>query len=168
LEKGVLGRGGSGGLVVGNESIQNPSLKSEGERGVHMAKILILDWYSSIRMLLSEELIAEGNAVTSTGDPNSIIKLNKTFNPDLIVMDPYFYGEMRWDLVARIIRQQPHPPILIHTSTPPDGNLPQFHVSGWVMKSSIFDNLKNMIVMAMGKSVALKMNPALGLISLKM
>jgi DNA-binding response OmpR family regulator len=80
---------------------------------VGMAKISTIDGYPSIRDLLSEELAEEGNVVVSTGDPNLIPEMLWTFEPDLMILDPYVRGEMRWELLERIKSQKPHLQILI-------------------------------------------------------
>jgi DNA-binding response OmpR family regulator len=113
---------------------------------VGMAKILLaIKEYPSIRDLLSEELAEWGYVVVSTGDPNLISELLRTFDPDLIIMDPYVRGEMHCDLLERIRNQKPHLPILIF-SDPYKEDSHQFQVDGWVAKSFLFDNLKQKII----------------------
>jgi CheY-like chemotaxis protein len=110
-----------------------------------MAKILAIDEYPSIRDLLSEELTEEGNVVVSTGDPNLIREMLQTFEPDLMILDPYARGKMRWELLERIKNQKPHLPVLIFAD--PYKNDPyQFQADGWVAKSFLLDDLKQNII----------------------
>jgi len=110
-----------------------------------MAKILAMDEYPSIRDLLLEELTEGGYVVVSTGDPNLIPELLRSFDPDLIILDPYVRGEMHWDLLERIKNQKPHLPILIFAD-PYKEDSHQFQVDGWVAKSFLFDDLKQKII----------------------
>ena len=110
-----------------------------------MAKILAIEEYPSIRDLLSEELAEEGNVVASTGDPRLIPEMLRTFEPDLIILDPYVRGEMRWELLERIKKEKPHLPILIFAD-PCKANSHPFQVNGWVAKSILFDDLKEKII----------------------
>jgi CheY-like chemotaxis protein len=109
-----------------------------------MARILAIDEYPSIRDLLSEELAEEGNVVVSTGDPNLIPEMLRTFEPDLMILDPYVRGRMRWELLERIKNQKPHLPILIFAASYKE-DPHQFQVDGWVAKSFLFDDLKQKI-----------------------
>jgi CheY-like chemotaxis protein len=117
---------------------------------VGMAKILAIEEYPSIRDLLSEELTEGGNVVVSTGDPNLIPEMLRTFEPDLMILDPYVRGGMRWELLERIKNQKPHLPILIFAD--PYKNDPHlFQVDGWVAKSFLLDDLKQKIIKMLEK-----------------
>jgi len=118
---------------------------------VGMAKISTIDGYPSIRDLLSEELAEEGNVVVSTGDPNLIPEMLWTFEPDLMILDPYVRGGMRWELLERIKNQKPHLPILIFAD-PYKEDSHQFQLDGWVAKSFLFDDLKQKIIKVQEKA----------------
>ena len=117
---------------------------------VGMAKIFAIEDYSSIRDLLSEELAEEGNVVASTGDPRLIPEMLRTFEPDLMILDPYVRGKMQWELLERIKNQKPHLPILIFAD-PYKEDPHQFQVDGWVAKRFLFDDLKQKIIKILGK-----------------
>jgi len=121
-----------------------------------MAKIFAIEDYPPIRDLLSEELTEEGNVVVSTGDPNLIPEMLRTFEPDLMILDPYVRGEIRWELLERIKNQKPHLPILIFAD-PYKEDPHQFQVDGWVAKSFLFDDLKQKIIKILEKPL---WNPA--------
>ena len=115
-----------------------------------MAKILAIEEYPSIRDLWSEELTEEGNVVVSTGDSNLIPEMLRTFEPDLMILDPYMRGKMRWGLLERIKNQKPHLPILIFAD-PYKDDPHQFQANGWVAKSFLFDDLKQKIIKILEK-----------------
>ena len=115
-----------------------------------MAKILAIDESPSIRELLAEELTEEGNVVVSTGDPNLIPEMLRTFEPDLMILDPYVRGEMRKEVLERIKNQKPHLPILIFAASY-KGDPHQFQADGWVAKSFLFDDLKQKIIKILEK-----------------
>ena len=115
-----------------------------------MAKILAIDEHPSIRDLLSEELTEEGNVVVSTGDLNLIPEMLRTFEPGLMILDPYMRGKMRWELLERIKNQKPHLPIL-NFAAPYSEDPHQFQADGWVAKSFLFDDLKQKIIKILEK-----------------
>jgi DNA-binding response OmpR family regulator len=110
-----------------------------------MDKILIVDGYQSVRELVAEELASEGNIVVAIGNPELIGGLIETFDPDLIILDLYNNGRMRWHVLKEIKRQSPQLPVVIFTSTYPERDLHLPQVEGWVIKSFIFDELKEKI-----------------------
>jgi two-component system OmpR family response regulator len=110
-----------------------------------MKKILILDRYPSVRELLAEELAAEGNTVVPIGSPQSIWSLLPTFEPDLIIMDLFMNGKWQWNILREIKKQNPRLPVLIFTAGFPEGDRRLSQADGWVIKSSVFDELKRKI-----------------------
>jgi len=110
-----------------------------------MDKILIADAYPSVRELLAEELAGDGKMVLTIGNPALIAGLLDTFDPDLIVLDLYMNGKMRWNILKEIKKQKPQLPVVIFTSTHPERDLRPPQVEGWVMKSFILDGLKKKI-----------------------
>jgi len=107
-----------------------------------MKKILILDRYPPVRELLAEELAAEGNTVVPIGSPQSIWSLLHTFEPDLIIMDLFMNGKWQWNILREIKKQNPRLPVLIFTAGFPEGDRRLSQADGWVIKSSVFDELK--------------------------
>ncbi len=110
-----------------------------------MKKILIVDRYSSVRELLAEDLAAEGNTVVPIGNPKSIQNLIQSFAPHLIILDLFIDGKWQWNLLKEIKKTNPGLPILIFTANRLLGDQRQFLADGWVMKSLIFDALKEKI-----------------------
>jgi DNA-binding response OmpR family regulator len=113
--------------------------------GWSMDKILIVDGYPSVRELLAEELAGEGKMVVAIGKPDSIRDLINTFDPDLIIMDLFMNGKMRWNVLKEIKKRSPQLPVLIFTATYPEGDSRLSWVDGWVMKSFLLDDLKQKI-----------------------
>ena len=118
-----------------------------------MNKILIFDAYPSIRELLAEELAAEGNTVVPIGNPNLISELITTFGPDLLILDPYIRGTMKWELFDSARVQNPELPIVLFT----DWSSPDHHLSqadAYLPKSYILDSLSQKIKKIMEKRVS--------------
>jgi DNA-binding response OmpR family regulator len=124
-----------------------------------MHKILIVDGYASVRELLAEELAGEGNIVVAIGNPELIGGLINTFEPDLIILDLYKNGRMRWNVLKEIKRQSPQLPVVIFTSTYPERDLHLPQVEGWVIKSFIFDELKEKINEVLKRRILLAKGP---------
>ncbi len=113
-----------------------------------MNRILIFDAYPSIRELLAEELAAEGNTVVPIANPESIAGFVDSFEPDLLIMDPYIRGSMKWEMFDAAKAQDPKLPILVFTQgSPPDPHPdPHFGLAeACLPKSYILDNLKGKI-----------------------
>ncbi len=109
-----------------------------------MNRILIFDAYPSIRELLAEELAADGYTVVPVGIPNSVPNLTKTFEPDLVIMDPYIRGAMKWELLDTVKAQNPKLPILLFTEwVSGDSHFHQADAS--LSKSYILDSLKQKV-----------------------
>jgi DNA-binding response OmpR family regulator len=110
-----------------------------------MKKILVFDAYPSIRQLLAEELTAEGHVTMSVGKAESLTESIARFEPDLIVLDLYTRGGIRWDLLEDLKSRYPAVPVLLFTAFHPQ-EIPRFkQADGWVQKSFRFEELKEKI-----------------------
>ena len=107
-----------------------------------MTKVLIVDGYSSIRELLAEDLANEGNMVVAIGRTELVGEMIQTFEPDLVIMDPYLKGIIRWDVLEEIKNARPSLPILIFTAHCLDGDPRLSRAEGCIIKSYFFDKLK--------------------------
>jgi DNA-binding response OmpR family regulator len=110
-----------------------------------MKKIFIFDAYSSSRNLLCEALAAQGNTVVATGQLEIVRNSVERLKPDLIIVDLYFRGEIRWDLLFEIKAFHPQVPVLIFTGCLPPKDLRVHFADAWVQKSLIFMELKQKI-----------------------
>ena len=118
-----------------------------------MNRILIFDAYPSIRELLAEELAARGNTVVPIGNPDLIPELITTFGPDLLILDPYIRGTMKWELFDSAKIQNPELPIVLFTER--SSSDPHFsQADACLPKSYILDSLGQKIQKIMEKRLS--------------
>lgn len=110
-----------------------------------MKKIFIFDAYSVNRDLLCEELAAHGNTVVATGQLGIIRDSVEWLKPDLIILDLYFRGEIRWDLLLELKAFHPQVPVMIFTGCLPPEDLRVYFADAWVRKSLTFMELNQKI-----------------------
>lgn len=110
-----------------------------------MKKIFIFDTNSSSRDLLCEELTAQGNTVVATGQLKVVKDSVERFKPDLIILDLYCQGEIRWDLLLEMKAFHHHVPVMIFTGCPPPEDLLVHFADAWVRKSLFFMELNQKI-----------------------
>ena len=110
-----------------------------------MNRIFIFDPYTSSRDLLCEELAAQGNTVVATGQLEIVRDSVERLKPDLIILDLYFCGEIRWDLLLEMKAFHPQVPILIFTGCLPPEDLRVHFADAWVRKGLFFMELKQKI-----------------------
>jgi DNA-binding response OmpR family regulator len=110
-----------------------------------MKKIFIFDAYSSNRDLVCEELAAEGNTVMATGNLEVVRDSVERLKPDLIILDLYVRGEIRWDLLFDLKTFHCQIPVLIFTGCIPPRDSRAYFVDAWVQKSLSFVELKEQI-----------------------
>jgi DNA-binding NtrC family response regulator len=110
-----------------------------------MAKILIFDEYPPIREILVEELTIRGNKVIPIVKSEQILKEITAFNPNLLILDLFMKGKYEWELLEEIKRENPDLPILIFSGWYPKGDPHLSQTQGFVMKSSVFEELEESI-----------------------
>lgn len=111
-----------------------------------MPSILIVDDQPCVRVLLSEELVADGYRVEALGDAESVRTRLRFMRPDLVLLDLYLDGADGWELLRDIKRQHPQLPVFIVTaydSFVDDPRLSQ--ADGYFVKSLNFIDLKQRI-----------------------
>ncbi len=121
-----------------------------------MAAILILDGYAYIRELLMQELAEDGHMVFSSGRPELIKEIIPAFSPELVIMDIFIKGEVRWDALVEIKKINPHLPVLIFSSFSYDEDPRSSLASGYIIKNHVFDELKRNINKILSKPVPAK------------
>ncbi len=110
-----------------------------------MKKIFIFDAYPPIRELLAEDLVVEGNMIVAIGKPEFVGEAVAAFRPDLIILDLYVRGGIRWDLLEDLKARYPAVPILLFTPFHPQ-EMPRLkQADAWVKKSFAFDGLKQKV-----------------------
>jgi DNA-binding response OmpR family regulator len=111
-----------------------------------MKKIFIFDAYSFSRGLLCEELAAEGNTVVAIGKLEDIKDSVGRLKPDLMILDLYVRGEIRWDLLIDLKAFHRQIPLLIFTGCLPPEDFRVHFADAWVRKSLCFVELKEKII----------------------
>jgi DNA-binding response OmpR family regulator len=81
-----------------------------------VAKILIVDDKTAVRLPFGEWLASLGYTVIITGDSEMVPEMIRFENPDLVLVDLLFKYEYRLDLLPQIHRENARVPILIVTS----------------------------------------------------
>ncbi len=110
-----------------------------------MKKIFIFDAYAPIRELLAEDLVVEGNMIVAIGKPEFVGEAVAAFCPDLIILDLYVRGGIRWDLLEDLKSRYPAVPILLFTAFHPQ-EMPRLNrADAWVKKSFVFGDLKQKV-----------------------
>ena len=122
-----------------------------------MAKILIIDDQQCIRELISEELISEGYRVHSLGDAKSV-KVNLRFSkPDLVLLDLYLDEADGFGVLHDIKGEYPKIPVIIYTAYDSYREDPRSSgADGYVIKSMVFDELKEKIAGVLGQQQAIE------------
>jgi DNA-binding NtrC family response regulator len=120
-------------------------LTLDGLGVVSMAKVLILEEYSSIRNLLAEELAGEGNVVLSVDEPELILEQIVTFNLDAGIFDLFLREEYMWDLLEEVKNQEPDLPIILYSGYYPKGDPHLNRIRAFILKSFDLKELKQCI-----------------------
>jgi two-component system response regulator (stage 0 sporulation protein F) len=120
-----------------------------------MARILIVDDQECIREVVSEELSSEGYQVTMAGDAESVKGHLRFFQPDLVLLDLYLDGPDGIPILHDLKRQYPGLPVIIFTAYDSYMEDPRLcEADGYVIKSCIFDELKEAIALVLAESSA--------------
>ena len=118
-----------------------------------MARILIVDDQKCIREVLSEELSSEGHQVTMAGDAESVKGHLRFSQPDLVLLDLYLDGPDGISVFHDLKRQHPGLPVIIFTAYDSYTEDPRLcGADAYVIKSSIFDELKETIALVLAES----------------
>jgi DNA-binding response OmpR family regulator len=118
-----------------------------------MATILVVDDQAYVRQLISEELASDGHRVTRAADVESVKSHLKFSQPDLVLLDLFLDGPDGIGLFHHIKRRYQGLPVIIYTAYDSyRGDLRLSAADGYVIKSSIFDELKETIAVVLAKS----------------
>ena len=118
-----------------------------------MARILIVDDQKCIREVLSEELSSEGYQITMAGDAESVKGHLRFSQPDLVLLDLYLDGPDGIPVFHDLKRQYPGLPVIIFTAYDSYAEDPRLcEADGYIIKSSIFDELKEAIALVLAES----------------
>ena len=149
-----------GGLAASQESsgdylsLRNDGYRSpEGgpdrgyQRPAHeMNTILVIEDDWAVRELFAIELASEGVNIVAIGEAESIREKIRASNPDLVLLDIYMKGKLRWDVLADIKEENPKLPVIIVNDFEDYSNDPHFIlVDEFWIKSACFAELKQKI-----------------------
>ncbi len=111
-----------------------------------MAKLLVVDDESSIRLLYAQELADEGHDVTTAASTVEAIEKLQMENFDLVVLDIKLKNESGLDLLQKIVKERHEMPVILCTafSFYKDG-FSAWLADGYVVKSSDLTELKEEI-----------------------
>jgi DNA-binding NtrC family response regulator len=118
-----------------------------------MATILVVDDQAWVREVISEELASEGHLVTLAGDAESVKGHLRFSQPDVVLLDLYLDGPDGIGVFHHIKRLYSGIPIIIYTAYDSYREDPRLcGAAGYVIKSSIFDELKETITLVLAES----------------
>jgi DNA-binding NtrC family response regulator len=126
-----------------------------------MAKLLIVDDESSIRLLYAEELAEEGHDVTTAASVIEAVEKLEQGNFDLVVLDIKLKNESGLDLLQKIVKERHEMPVILSTAFSfYKDDFSAWLADGYVVKSSDLTELKEEItrVLAKKKQVYVEVN----------
>ena len=111
-----------------------------------MNTILVIEDDWSVRELFAIELASEGVNIVATGEVDSIREKIRASNPDLVLLDIYVKGKLRWEVLVDIKEENPKLPVLMINDFDDYTKDPHFRlVDGSWIKSCRFDDLRKKI-----------------------
>ena len=115
-----------------------------------MARILIVDDESHIRLLYSSELEDDGHKVKTVKGGHGLLRVINDFGPDVLVLDIKLVGFNGLDLLTDIRARKPELPIILCTAYDTfKSDLRTMAADYYVVKSFDLCNLKRKIAMAL-------------------
>jgi len=116
-----------------------------------MARILIADHQACVRAFVSDELCAEGYAVETAADVESVRQHLGFSPPDLILLDLFLDGPDGLSLLHEFKHQYPGLPVIIFTAYDSYEEDPRISgADGYVIKSISLHGLKRKIAHHLG------------------
>lgn len=120
-----------------------------------MARLLVVDDESSIRLLYSQELADEGYEVVTAATAAEAVELIGKGEFDLIVLDIKLKNESGLDLLQKIVKERHNLPVVLCTAFSCfKDDFSAWLADGYVVKSSDLTELKEEI-----KRVLIKKGP---------
>ena len=111
-----------------------------------MNTILVIEDDWAVRELFTIELASEGVNIVATGEFDSIRERMRALNPNLVLLDIYMNGKLRWDVLVEIKEENPEVPVIMVNNFDDYSKDPHFILVNdcWI-KSDLFDDLKQKI-----------------------
>jgi len=118
---------------------------AKARTGHEMNTILLIEDEWAVRELFRIELASEGVNIVATGEADSIREKMRVLNPDLVILDIYMKGKLRWDVLVGI-EENPKVPVIMVNDFDDYSKDPRFLlVDDFWIKSYCFDDLKQKI-----------------------
>ena len=117
-----------------------------------MAKLLVVDDESSIRLLYAEELADEGHDVTTAASVAEAVEKLELGDFDLVVLDIKLKNESGLDLLQKIVKERHEMPVILSTAFSfYKDDFCAWLADGYVVKSSDLTELKEEIIRVLAK-----------------
>jgi DNA-binding NtrC family response regulator len=117
-----------------------------------MAKLLVVDDESSIRLLYAQELADEGYQVVTAGTAGEAVEKLQAEEFDLVVLDIKLKNESGLDLLQRIVKERHDMPVILCTAfSCYKDDFSAWLADGYVVKSSDPTELKEEIRKVLAK-----------------
>ena len=117
-----------------------------------MARILVVDDESSIRLLYTEELTDEGYEVTAVATAAEAVDKLRESEFDLVLLDIKLKNESGLDLLQRIVKERHDIPVILCTAFSfYKDDFSSWLADGYVVKSSDLQELKDEIKRVLAK-----------------
>ncbi|HEY6007353.1 MAG TPA: response regulator [Geobacteraceae bacterium] len=117
-----------------------------------MAKILVVDDESNIRLLYSQELSDDGHDVVAVGTAAEAVARLQGEDFDLVVLDIKLKNESGLDLLQKIVKERHDTPVILCTAFSfYKDDFSAWLADGYVVKSSDPQELKDEITRVLAK-----------------
>ena len=117
-----------------------------------MARLLVIDDESNIRLLYSQELIEEGHEVVTAATATEAVERLSDGDFDLVVLDIKLKNESGLDLLQRIVKERHEIPVILSTAfSCYKDDFSAWLADGYVVKSSDPQKLKDEITRVLAK-----------------
>lgn len=111
-----------------------------------MARLLVVDDESNIRLLYSQELADEGHLVTTAAGPAEAVEHLAGNDFDLVILDIKLKEESGLDLLQRLVREKGQLPVILCSAfSCYRDDFSSWLADGYVVKSSNIQELKDEI-----------------------
>jgi DNA-binding NtrC family response regulator len=117
-----------------------------------MAKLLVVDDESSIRLLYAQELAEEGYQVVTAGTAGEAVEKLQTEEFDLVVLDIKLKNESGLDLLQKVVKERHDMPVILCSAfSCYKDDFSAWLADGYVVKSSDLEELKEEIRKVLAK-----------------
>lgn len=117
-----------------------------------MARLLVVDDESSIRLLYSQELAEEGHEVVTAATTAEAVDKIREHEFDLIVLDIKLKNESGLDLLQKVVKERHNLPVVLCTAFSFfKDDFSAWLADGYVVKSSDLSELKEEVKRVLAK-----------------